>query len=140
MKICKDCGQEKKQIEFYGVQGECKKCTQKRVSKNYQKNREYYAEYDRKRGEKLERKLLRLGYSKKHREKYPGKKRARNKITNALKYGRIIKEKCEKCDSEKVEAHHDDYRRYLKVRWLCKKHHWELNNFLKLLNGVKLFK
>jgi hypothetical protein len=43
----------------------------------------------------------------------------------AIKYGRLIKNPCEKCGGLKVDAHHDDYSRPLDVRWLCRKHHIE---------------
>lgn len=31
--------------------------------------------------------------------------------------------KCNKCGEEKVHAHHDDYDKPLKIRWLCTIHH-----------------
>ena len=47
----------------------------------------------------------------------------------ALERGRLIKGSCEVCQSPKVEMHHDSYRREhtLKVRWLCKIHHREVD-------------
>lgn len=43
----------------------------------------------------------------------------------AIRKGDLIKTPCEVCGIEKVEAHHPDYNRPLKVMWLCKKHHVE---------------
>lgn len=48
MKICKDCKTEKHKSEFYGVQGECKECTKKRVNEHskktgYDKYRQKYS-------------------------------------------------------------------------------------------------
>lgn len=37
MKVCKDCGIEKDNGEFYGVQNECKDCTKSRVKRNREK-------------------------------------------------------------------------------------------------------
>lgn len=53
-------------------------------------------------------------------------KRAAHIITgNAIRDGKLIKERCEKCGEAKVDGHHDDYEKPLEVRWLCKKHHAE---------------
>jgi hypothetical protein len=49
MKKCKDCGKLKKQEDFYGIQGECKECSKKRIGDNWKKKREYYRLYDIKR-------------------------------------------------------------------------------------------
>ena len=34
-----------------------------------------------------------------------------------------IAQPCEKCSAPHAERHHDDYRRPLKIRWLCRKDH-----------------
>lgn len=39
MKICKDCKESKETSEYYGIQGECKECTKKRVKFREQKLR-----------------------------------------------------------------------------------------------------
>ena len=49
--------------------------------------------------------------------------RARDKVYHAIRAGKLVKQPCEVCGSELVEAHHDDYNYPLQVRWLCKKHH-----------------
>jgi hypothetical protein len=41
----------------------------------------------------------------------------------AMRQGRISRQPCEVCGNPKVDAHHDDYSRPLKVRWLCRSHH-----------------
>lgn len=50
---------------------------------------------------------------------------ARNKVHAAIKAGKLKRQVCERCGSEKVEAHHADYEKPLEVRWLCKPHHAE---------------
>lgn len=127
-KICKDCKKEKLISEFYGVQGECKKCTQKRVKNNYLRNHNHYIEYEKERWKDPERRLKALEYQRKRRNKYTGKSRARNKVSNALKNGSLIKQPCEECGNIRSEAHHKDYRSSLKVTWLCRKHHLEKHN------------
>lgn len=50
-------------------------------------------------------------------------RRARNKLNYAIRKGRVEKENCEVCGSEKVEGHHENYDKPLEVRWLCREHH-----------------
>lgn len=66
-------------------------------------------------------------------ERKNSKRRARDTVRRALKSGKLIRELCEMCVESKVEAHHDDYHQPLNVRWLCQKHHREVD--LKL--GVR---
>lgn len=63
-------------------------------------------------------------YARKRREKFPEKSRARDMVNNAVKSGKLIKLPCEECGSTKrVNGHHDDYSKPLKVVWLCPQHH-----------------
>jgi hypothetical protein len=48
-----------------------------------------------------------------------------NKVWHAIKKGLLVKKPCEVCGAKRVEAHHDDYRKPLSVRWLCSTHHRE---------------
>lgn len=123
MKKCKDCGKNKKESDYYGIQNECKECTKKRVRINYRKNIEHYTAYEKERFQKPERKHKALQYQKNRRAKYPGKNKARQKINNALRDGKIKRQPCEICNNPKSEAHHPDYRKPLSVQWLCRKHH-----------------
>lgn len=41
--------------------------------------------------------------------------------------GKLKPQPCEKCGSDDVEKHHDDYDKPLTVRWLCRPHHLELH-------------
>ena len=63
-------------------------------------------------------------------------------VQRAVKVGRLVKLSCEMCDptpygarkpskEEIVQAHHDDYREPLEVRWLCTKHHGEAHDIRK---------
>lgn len=107
-----------------GHLGKCKTCTKKDVAANYQKNRGYYAAYERERFQRPERKAKALEYQRKRRAAYPGKARAVYAVNNAIRDGRLVPQSCEKCGA-KAQAHHDDYRKPLVVRWLCFKHHRE---------------
>lgn len=56
---------------------------------------------------------------------------AHNAVTRALTTGRLKRRPCEEC-GEPGQAHHDSYYpdKWLKVRWLCGKHHreWHTKN------------
>ncbi len=125
MKTCKDCRAEKEDSDFYGIQGECKECTQKRVRLNYKKNLEYYKKYEVIRSKRPKRKKQILLSQRKQRQKFPHKYLARQAVFRAVQKGLLIKKPCEICGKKKVEAHHQDHHKALEVNWLCKKHHLE---------------
>jgi len=55
--------------------------------------------------------------------------RAHSAVAMAGANGDLIKQPCERCGLN-AEAHHDDYRELLAVRWLCFNHHrqWHTTN------------
>lgn len=59
------------------------------------------------------------------KKRYPEKQKARMLTRNALISGKIIKLPCEVCGNKRVQAHHDDYSKPLKVKWFCALHHTE---------------
>jgi hypothetical protein len=59
------------------------------------------------------------------RRRNPEKSSAHKKVYVEVRAGRLKKEPCEVCGEVKVHAHHDDYSKPLKVRWLCPIHHGE---------------
>jgi hypothetical protein len=129
-KECFKCGETKPLSQFYahsrmadGHLNKCKECTKKDVAKNYRDNIEYYREYEKERSQRPERKAKQLEYQRERRENNPLKYKARNKVSNALRDGRIKRKPCEICGCEDAEAHHDDYSKPLQVRWLCFEHH-----------------
>lgn len=65
--------------------------------------------------------------SRRHRERYPDRYRARTAVNNAVRDGRLTREPCEACGAEPAHAHHADYARPLDVRWLCRAHHAEVH-------------
>lgn len=67
----------------------------------------------------------RIAAQRLYRQRNREKVRARKIVATALLSGRLIRRPCEVCGSIKSEAHHNDYRRPLSVRWFCRKHHAE---------------
>ena len=109
-----------------GLLGKCKSCAKKDVKARYEAKRELCAAYERKRAQDPERKRKAAEYQRIRRARFPGKYKARQAVSNAVRDGRLTKQPCEVCGSTKVQAHHDDYRKPLSVRWFCFKHHREV--------------
>lgn len=131
MKTCFKCGKKKALEQFYrhpqmgdGRLNKCKACTKSDVAINYRVNRDHYIEYERRRFKKPDRKIQLAAYALKRRIERPGRYRATYAVSNALRDGRLHRLPCEQCGA-RAQAHHDDYRRPLVVRWLCRKHHLE---------------
>lgn len=131
-KRCFKCRKVKDLDDFYkhkkmadGHLGKCKACTKKDVKRRYYDPdaRKKIIEYEKKRFQTPERKAKILQYQKKMRTKYPGKYRARYKVNNAIKNGKLLQTPCEICANPDSEAHHTDYRKPLDVQWLCRTHH-----------------
>ena len=125
-KTCFKCGEIKPLTAFYkhkamadGHLNKCKECTRKDVGKHRSENLDKIREYDRNRGNRLQK-----GYAKEYRTRYPNKYKAHNMVNNAIRDGKLFAEPCGICGiTESVHAHHDDYAKPLNVRWLCAAHH-----------------
>lgn len=140
-KKCFKCHRTKLIDEFYphkrmadGHLGKCKSCAKKDVAERYgsEDGRKKIVAYEKRRFQDPERKAKIRLYQRKRRENFPGKLRARTAVRNAIHDGRLIRLPCEVCGDAKSQAHHDDYRRPLTVRWLCFKHHRELGHNQKV--------
>jgi hypothetical protein len=145
-KVCKSCGLEKDLASgFYahaamtgGYLNQCKDCVKSRVKKHREENdsvREYdrwryyhvperneYARKQRKQWAKENPEKF-IEIRKKWLENNPIKRKAHVIVGNAIRDGKLIKQPCVICGSEKVDAHHDDYSKPLEVIWLCRQHH-----------------
>lgn len=62
------------------------------------------------------------------KKRYPQRMRARDIAYQAIRSGKLIKQDCEVCGDPNTQAHHDDYRFPIRVRWLCVKCHREYHN------------
>lgn len=131
MKKCFKCRVKKPLRLFYkhpgmadGHLGKCKACTKKDVSANYRANIEHYTKYERMRFLSPERKAMAAQYQRNRRAKHPNKSKAWRAVSNAIRDGKLVRMPCERCGAI-AQAHHDDYRKPLAVRWFCFKHHRE---------------
>lgn len=70
----------------------------------------------------------------KWRKNNPQKVKAHRLVFVALRNKTLKKKDCF-CGKTKVEAHHENYSKPLKVKWLCKKHHKEAD--LRLKNNMR---
>ena len=132
-KRCFVCGEVKPLGDFYkhptmadGHLNKCKLCAC-RQSREYDKTPDGVA--TRKRylaGKKGKEKALRN--TKKMRQLYPDRWRARYAVANAIRDGRLKRQPCVVCGDAKSHGHHDDYSKPLDVIWLCQKHHSERHN------------
>lgn len=146
MKTCFKCNQLKPFSDFYkhpkmtdGLLGKCKSCTKKdtadRAAEKAKDPLWIESELERHRNKSrryreggLVRKLTaeetRLKNAR-QAERHPVKMKARQAVSNALRDGKLHRQPCRDCGSQKSHAHHDDYSKPLEVIWLCAKHHAE---------------
>ena len=149
-KLCTSCFVEKDpEANFYkhsqmadGYLNKCKECVKNRVSKYREANLEQCRKYDKKRYlEQPHRKEdLRRSYDnwvsknpdgptvacREWRKRNPEKYKAQNTVNNAIRDGKLQKQKCMICGG-KAHAHHEDYSKPLDIVWLCPVHHSELH-------------
>lgn len=132
MKTCTRCGQEKPSEEFYQqkrytkeresyyrVKGECKTCSIELSSAWQLRNPESRAKIQRRYASTSHGKeAVRRSYASQS-ERHPERIKARGKLSNAIRRGKIQKQPCQVCGNLRVEAHHHDYSKPLDVVWLC---------------------
>jgi hypothetical protein len=144
-KRCPKCGETKSVGEFYrdsrekdGLQSRCKPC--KKVENrdwrraNPERVKATDKRWKKENAEQLER------HVKRYRQRFPEKVRARHKVRNAVRDGRLTKpDRCEDCgrssSTRELHAHHDDYSKPMEVRWLCPSCHGKEHRSLDSLEG-----
>jgi hypothetical protein len=130
-KTCFKCSTTLPIEQFYrhpmmadGYLNKCKRCARVDVRKNRLEKRDQYNKYDSAR------------YKLVHRWPTPDqlKHRARVTVHNHVKRGTLRKpDHCSKCgSSERIEAHHEDYSKPLKVIGLCRLCHADVHATEKL--------
>jgi hypothetical protein len=147
-KKCNTCGLDLLLSMFYikpecehGVAPICKSCAKKNQQDRLRQKRldPQWVLNERKRQREKNQKLRDAGLIRKltteetTQQKYreiarnPGKNAARRKLSEAIRWGRLIPKPCEKCGILPSEGHHTDYTKPLDVMWLCRRHHAEIH-------------
>ena len=140
MKQCFKCKETKPLDQFYihlgmadGHLNKCKTCTKIDTAERENRKKQDFQWYEK----ELERHRVKSakwrqdGFKSEYalasniawQLRNKNKRKAHNKVSNAIKSGKLARQPCCICGDPKVEAHHDDYSKPLDVRWLCKKHH-----------------
>lgn len=70
-------------------------------------------------------------YQRNYRNKNPEVVLAHQVVRTLKEQGKISPQSCEICGERDTEAHHDDYTKPDKIRWLCKVCHMEWHRFNK---------
>ena len=151
-KTCFKCGESKPYSEFYkhpkmadGHLGKCKECTKKDSTSRRNNKLDEVREYDRNRPNAYERGLKssesvkqrrkeddayreKVNLTKaRNREKFPGKTKARNALSNAIRDEKVHRPStCSACNASCTpHGHHWSYEEehWLDVRWLCTECH-----------------
>ena len=134
MKQCKECKVLKEKNDFYGLQGECKECTKKRVRSREQEKRKN-TEWVIKEKERHREKYHRLNYKEKHKPSTKRKKeiidRYKNKYPEKLKAKNLSNKLSPKVKGNHL--HHWNYNiEFAKdVIELTPKDHSKIHRFIK---------
>ena len=78
-------------------------------------------------------KEARRAYCTAYRRKNRDKTLAHAMVKAAVMLGVLVRRPCEVCGAhpgeggQRIYAHHEDYARPLKVRWLCARHHMQVH-------------
>ena len=137
-KTCFKCNVVKPLYDFYkhskmadGHLNKCKECTKCDVNQHRAQNIDKVRQYDRDRNKRPERIKAGVEINRIWRAEDKRRQKAHNKVSNAVKTGKLVREPCCRCGDVKTVAHHEDYDRPLDVMWLCqvchKQRHKEIN-------------
>ena len=128
-KECKECGESRRRIQGRGL---CTRCylrwyKNKNRKKLNKKTRIYYQKTKEKFKARQTRYFKnnptrRIEIIRASRKKYPDKTKARGIVNDAIRYGKLKSKHCIRCGA-KAHAHHSDYSKPLKIKWLCPIHH-----------------
>jgi len=129
MKQCFKCRRTQPLSEFYrhammrdGHLNKCKDCA-KRDVRMHRRTSERPREYDREGAKLPHRKAAARKVGERWAAKHPEAVKARVRLNNAVRDGKITRFPCEVCGEPKVHGHHRDYAKPLEVMWLCARHH-----------------
>ena len=147
MKTCSVCGVEKESSEYAKGYAKCKTCLYEvrkkwreteqgkaarrrevikaRLSGKQQERQKRYEMSEK--GKEIAKKYYQNRYKT---EEGKARQAAKNAVKYAVKTGKLVKEPCFMCGSEKSMAHHASYAADMRlaVTWLCDEHHNEIHN------------
>lgn len=106
-----------------GIMAACKECHNARTMRANRKYRDKRRAQRKRYNDTPERRKAAYENTKKMYALYPEHQKARMKVYNAVKAGKLHKLPCSVCGEIKVQAHHNDYTRPLEVLWVCVPHH-----------------
>lgn len=135
-RLCGTCLRFRSDEHYYkGVKSRCVDC-HKAAMKVRALTNPRVQEYDRARAKTPERKELAKRNRVRWREEHPEAYRAQNAVNNAIRDGKLKKQPCSICGTEKrVHGHHKDYAKPLNVVWLCAKCHHRVHATFPELGG-----
>jgi len=128
IRTCSKCKLEKENtLEFFTLL----KFTQNGVYREYfsRRCRDCQNEYHRLKRQRPDVKKRQVQYVMKHQRKYKDdpvfklKLRARERLREQIRRGKIKRGDCSICDKPNAHAHHEDYTKALDVIWFCRQHH-----------------
>lgn len=143
---CKVCDSEYKRAHYLNDQDSYKERAKAKRDADLEGMREYSRKHYRANRERIREsqkrylssergRQLALEASRRYRRTEEGKLKesARGMLNKAIAGGRVRKpSRCSECGTKGyVEGHHDDYRKPLEVRWLCRQCHENMHH----LNG-----
>ena len=138
-KQCFKCLTIKPLEEFYkhpqmgdGHLNKCKVCNKKDAINTRNAKIDYYRAYDLKRAKEPARYKTASEISSAWRKADKRRTKCHNAVTRAIKAGKLIRQPCIRCASQKSLAHHEDYDFPLDVMWLCQPCHKQRHKELLL--------
>lgn len=112
---CRSCHANYVRLRNKAFPAEAREAAARQYKKRRRKIREYYQSS---RGKKVLAKAQRVS-----RTRFPERYKAVTALNNAVRDGRLTRQPCEICGTEKSHGHHHDYSKPFDVKWLCRTHH-----------------
>jgi len=101
----------------------CKPCYAGVTRNYYAKNAEAIRVRDRKRN--ATQRDRRAASDRRKKKKHPERVKAVERVNDAIRAGKLVRQPCVVCGKEPTQGHHDSYQEkdWLDVRWLCAQCH-----------------
>lgn len=102
-----------------GLRNTCRACDNKKALEYRYANHEKSVAAELARQQRPEVKARRCVQQRALRARYPDRARARERLSVAIRDGKVIRQPCHKCGNPKGQGHHHDYSKPYDVEWLC---------------------